>query len=172
MFMAELIGTAILLLLGCMGCIPEVDNPPAMHHMSSFSFGFVILLIIQGFGHISGAHLNPAVTIAAVLNNILTPKMGIVYVVAQFLGALFGFAILKELMPKDYVKPGFCMTLPHSLISHQQALIIETLITTILIMVVCAVWDKRNTDKPDSVPLRFAFIVVAISMVAVSLIIT
>lgn len=47
MFGAELIGTGLLLYLGCMGCVPEVDNPSAVHHMSSFSFGLVILLIIQ-----------------------------------------------------------------------------------------------------------------------------
>lgn len=47
MFCAELFGTGLLLYLGCMGCVPEVDNPPAFHHMSSLSFGLVILLIIQ-----------------------------------------------------------------------------------------------------------------------------
>lgn len=47
MFMSELIATAILMFLGCMGCVPEVDNPPAVHHMTSLSFGLVVLLIIQ-----------------------------------------------------------------------------------------------------------------------------
>ncbi|KAJ8942290.1 hypothetical protein NQ318_005608 [Aromia moschata] len=130
-------------------------------------FNFIILnFIFQGFGHISGAHLNPAVTIAAILNNLLTPMMGVVYVVAQFVGAISGFALLKILIPQDYTKPGFCMTLPHSLITTLQALAIETIITSVLIIVVCAVWDKRNADKPDSVPLRFGFVIVAISMVA------
>ncbi|KAJ8939117.1 hypothetical protein NQ314_011230 [Rhamnusium bicolor] len=47
MFMSESIGTGLLMFLGCMGCVAEVDNPPAVHHMSSLSFGLVVLLIIQ-----------------------------------------------------------------------------------------------------------------------------
>ncbi|XP_018572435.1 aquaporin-like isoform X2 [Anoplophora glabripennis] len=166
MFMSELIATGTLMFLGCMGCVPEVDNPPAVHHMSSLSFGLVVLLIIQGFGHISGAHLNPAVTICALLTNIVTPIMAVVYIIAQFIGAILGFALLKILIPKDYSKPGFCMTLPNTLLTTLQALAIETIITTILIIIICAVWDKRNADKSDSVPLRFGFVLVAISMVA------
>lgn len=61
------------------------------------------------------------------------------------------------------------MTLPHTLLTTLQALAIETIITTVLIIIVCAVWDKRNADKSDSVPLRFGFVIVAISMVAVSI---
>lgn len=45
---------------------------------------------------------------------------------------------------------------------------IETILTTVLILVCCAVWDRRNADKPDSTPLRFGFIISAIGMVAVS----
>ncbi|KAJ8976591.1 hypothetical protein NQ317_004689 [Molorchus minor] len=95
MFMAEVIGTGVLMFLGCMGCVTQVDDPPAVHHMSSLAFGLIILLIIQAFGHISGAHLNPAVTIAALLNNVMSLPMGVVYFIAQFIGAISGFALLK-----------------------------------------------------------------------------
>lgn len=46
-FMSELLGTALLMFLGCMGCAPQADDPPAVHHMSALSFGLVVLLIIQ-----------------------------------------------------------------------------------------------------------------------------
>lgn len=166
LFAAEFLGTGLMMFLGCMGCIPEVDTPPAVHHFGSLSFGLVILLIIQAFGHISGAHLNPAVTFAAVIMKLLSPTMAGVYILAQFAGAILGFGLLKVLMPADYYKDGFCMTLPHILLTPIQALAIEIIITATLIIVVCAVWDKRNEDKPDSVPLRFAFVVAGISMVA------
>ncbi|CAG9863152.1 unnamed protein product [Phyllotreta striolata] len=166
LFASEFLGTGLLMFLGCMGCIPQVDDPPAFHHLSSLSFGLVILLIIQAFGHISGAHLNPAVTFAAVFLKVVSPLMSLVYISAQFFGGILGFALLKLLMPADYWLDGFCMTLPHKLITPMQALAIETIITATLIIVVCAVWDKRNEDKQDSVPVRFALIVAAISMVA------
>ncbi|CAH1113825.1 unnamed protein product [Psylliodes chrysocephalus] len=92
--------------------------------------------------------------------------MSIVYISAQFFGAILGFALLKILMPADYWVEGFCMTLPHKLISPMQALVIEIIITTTLIIVVCAVWDKRNEANQDSTALRFGLIVAAISMVA------
>ncbi|KAG5882002.1 hypothetical protein JTB14_035289 [Gonioctena quinquepunctata] len=166
LFAAEVMGTGLLMFLGCMGCVTDVDSPPPSHHMSSLAFGLVILLIIQVFGHISGAHLNPAVTIAAVIMKVFSPIIGLVYVTAQFIGGFIGFALLKVLMPPAYFKDGFCMTLPHSLITPIQALAIEIIITTTLIIVVCAVWDKRNAHNSDSLPLRFGFVIVAISMVA------
>ncbi|CAH1129521.1 unnamed protein product [Ceutorhynchus assimilis] len=165
-FMAELIGTALLMFLGCMGCAPQADNPPAVHHMSSFSFGLVVLLIIQTFGHISGAHLNPAVTISTVIFRMLSPAMGAVYIAAQFIGAIFGFALLRVLMPQEWVVPGFCATKPHEQSTPMQALAIESIITCVLILVCCGVWDKRNEAKQDSTPARFGLIVAAISMVA------
>lgn len=165
-FMAEVIGTALLMFLGCMGCTPQADNPPAVHHMSSLSFGLVVLLIIQIFGHVSGAHLNPAVTISTVIFKMLSPAMGAVYIVAQFLGAIFGFALLRILLPAPWVVPGFCFTKPHADSTAMQCLAIELIITCTLILVCCGVWDKRNEAKQDSVPARFGFIICAISMVA------
>ncbi|XP_066259169.1 aquaporin AQPAn.G-like isoform X2 [Euwallacea similis] len=165
-FMSELLGTSLLMFLGCMGCAPQADNPPAVHHMSSLSFGLVILIIIQIFGHISGAHLNPAVTISTVILKRLSPLMALVYIMAQFLGATLGFALLKILMPQEWVVPGFCATKPHPKVTPMQALAIESLITCVLILVCCAIWDRRNAEKQDSVPSRFGFIIAAISMVA------
>ncbi|KAL1491229.1 hypothetical protein ABEB36_011858 [Hypothenemus hampei] len=164
--MSELLATALLMFLGCMGCIPQTDNPPAVHHMSALSFGLVVIVIIQIFGHVSGAHLNPAVTIATILLKMISPAMGVVYIVAQFIGAAFGFALLRVLMPQDWVVRGFCATQPHPKSTPQQALAIEIIITCVLILVCCGVWDKRNAQKQDSVPARFGFIIAGISMVA------
>jgi len=95
--------------------------------------------------------------------------MGVVYIAGQFLGATFGFALLKVLMPQDWVVPGFCATKPHSKSTPLQAVAIETIITCVLILVCCGVWDKRNENKQDSTAARFGFIVAGISMVAVSI---
>lgn len=45
-------------------------------------------------GHISGAHLNPAVTIGAVILGIKTIPTGILYAIAQFIGATIGYGLL------------------------------------------------------------------------------
>lgn len=61
-FIAEALGTAFLMFGGCMGCITWKE-PQA----NFFSFGLVVMILIQCYGHISGAHFNPAVTVAAVV---------------------------------------------------------------------------------------------------------
>lgn len=73
LFLAELIGTALLMFLGCMSCIPWNGPPNALQ--GSLAFGMVVMLIITIFGCVSGAHLNPAVTIATVVYNMLSVKV-------------------------------------------------------------------------------------------------
>lgn len=69
-FLGELLGTAILTFLGCMSCIPW--NGPPNPLQTSIAFGMIVMVIIQIFGCVSGAHLNPAVTIAAVVYDLLS----------------------------------------------------------------------------------------------------
>ncbi len=56
----------------------------------SFAFGFMILVLVSGFGSVSGGHINPAVTLALMLAKVCEVKRGIYYMVAQFAGALLG----------------------------------------------------------------------------------
>lgn len=64
-FIAEVLGTAFLMFGGCMGCIKWNDNHSDF--AGAVSFGLVVMTLIQCLGHISGAHFNPAVTVAAVI---------------------------------------------------------------------------------------------------------
>jgi len=177
---AELIGTALLLFIGCMGCITEYESMPVPHYMSALSFGLTVMLIIQCFGHISGAHLNPAVTMVTVILGILDISVAPMYLIGQFAGAVLGLGALKMLVPAEYVaqeiydarsntttsRLGLCTTAPHPKVSTMQALVIETVITAVLILVCCAIWDKRNEQKQDSVPLRFGLVIATIAIAA------
>ncbi|RZC34885.1 aquaporin NIP1-2-like [Asbolus verrucosus] len=166
MFVAELIGTGLLMFLGCLGCVNNYNEPTPTHHLGGITFGLTVMLIIQTFGHISGAHLNPAVTLGTLLFGIVKPMMAVVYIIAQFVGATLGFGLLKILASDKYVPEGFCVTTIDESLSPVQGLGIEIVITTVLILICCAVWDKRNANKPDSTPLRFGFAIAAISMAA------
>lgn len=69
LFLGELLGTALLLFLGCMGCISWGKEPNNLQVV--LTFGMVVMIIIQIFGCVSGAHLNPVVSIAAVVYGII-----------------------------------------------------------------------------------------------------
>lgn len=74
LFLSELLGTALLIFLGCMGCISWGPGTNSTLQMC-LSFGLVVMIIIQIFGCVSGAHLNPAVTIAAVIYDLIDVKV-------------------------------------------------------------------------------------------------
>jgi aquaporin related protein len=134
MFVAEVLGTGFLMFLGCMGCISSYDEPEQSHHFCGITFGLTVMLIIQSFGHISGAHLNPAVTIATVIFGILKPVMGLVYVIAQFIGATLGYGLLKILVPEKYAGDGFCVTTLNENISVIQVKINFTILLRFFIL--------------------------------------
>jgi len=177
--LAEFIGTAMLLFFGCMGCIS--DYYPAgtiTHFLPCLTFGLTVFVIIQIFGHISGAHLNPAVTIATIYMGMLEYHMIPIYIVPQFAGAFLGFAALKALVPAEYTaqevfdevtnttttRLGLCTTVPDPLLHSGQAFCMEMLATAVLILVCCSIWDKRNSMHHESLPLRFGFVVATLAM--------
>jgi len=73
MILAEVIGTGTLMFLGCMGCVGLDDVPSGFS--TAIVFGFTVMMIIQMFGHVSYALLNPAVVICAVFNNLISIKV-------------------------------------------------------------------------------------------------
>ncbi|XP_023177382.1 aquaporin-like isoform X2 [Drosophila hydei] len=169
-FFGEFAATAVLVYLGCMGCVnsSSIINSPLQ---CSLTFGFVVLICIQCFGCISGAHLNPAVTLASFIYELISWQMAILYFVAQILGGSIGYGLLVASMPKNMIcnsltPMGACVTSVASNITLWQAVIIEFLLTSILICVCCGVWDLRNADVQDSVPIRFGLTVSCIGIVA------
>lgn len=76
-FFAEIIGTGLLLFIGCTGCISWNGPPPSIN--SAITFGFAVMIVIQSFGAVSGAHLNPAVTVAAVCYRLISPPVNFAY---------------------------------------------------------------------------------------------
>lgn len=63
---AETLGTGFLLFGGCIGELTFDDNPPSTY-VAATAFGLVIMVTVQCIGHISGGHINPAVTLASVI---------------------------------------------------------------------------------------------------------
>ncbi|EDV56840.1 aquaporin isoform X1 [Drosophila erecta] len=166
-FLGELIGTGILVFLGCMGCV-KTDLFPNNHLQIVLNFGFAVLIAIQCFGCVSGAHLNPAVTVAAYVYDMVTLRMAFAYFAAQMLGAFIGYGLLMVLLPPPTltVGAGLCVTLPHATVNVGQAFGIEFVITSILVIVCCGVWDPRNSKFHDSVGIRFGLAIACLACAA------
>ncbi|MBO4854984.1 aquaporin [Candidatus Saccharibacteria bacterium] len=89
-YIAECIGTAILVLFGCgVAVITGGDIVP-----TALAFGLAIVAAAYAIGDISGCHVNPAVSLAMLLNKKLSGKQFCGYVIAQIIGALCGSLLL------------------------------------------------------------------------------
>jgi len=93
---AEAIGTAILVFIGA-GSVPLTvfltgNNPFGSAELStiSFAFAFAIFAAVYSVGHISGCHINPAVTLALLATRKIDGRTAVGYIGAQIVGAIFG----------------------------------------------------------------------------------
>lgn len=74
-FLAELFGTAILVFFSCSSCIKWSANGQLDNLQIIFSCGIAVLISVQIFGCVSGAHINPCVTIAALIYNMISVQV-------------------------------------------------------------------------------------------------
>ncbi|XP_011645118.1 aquaporin AQPAe.a-like isoform X1 [Pogonomyrmex barbatus] len=173
MFAAEIVGTGILLLFGCMGSIGSMGSASPSPLQTALAFGLTINLIIMMLGHVSGAHLNPAITIGAVIMGLKSIPTGVVYILGQLIGATMGYGALKMTTPAELFNDGnsnstagFCVTVIHPGISSVQGLLIEVFCTSCLLCAACATWDPRCAHITDSVALKFGLSVAVLSFTA------
>lgn len=168
--LGEIVGTAILILMGCMGCVGSMGIIPSPIQIA-LTFGVAVMIAIQCVGHISGAHINPAITVASViLGNKSLPIAGL-YIVAQCLGGLIGYGLLKLVTPQEFLHGGnpaetrsFCMTDVNRSLSVADGVLAEVLATGILVFFTCGIWDSRNANNTDSVAIRFGLCIAALCL--------
>ena len=89
-YLAEFLGTMFLVILGCGVAVSTNVNVVA----TSLAFGLAIVGLAYGISSISGCHVNPAVSLGMALTKKMSRKDFAGYLVAQFLGALVGAALL------------------------------------------------------------------------------
>lgn len=137
--LAEFIGTFILVFAGCGAIMLHSLAPQAMPvHMIAVVFGLVVMALIYALGHISGAHFNPAVTIAFAVEKRFAWSEVFGYILSQCLGGIAAIAILDLTLPETVT---FGETLPNIKlgIGIWQAFIWEFFLTFFLMFVVISV---------------------------------
>ncbi|XP_053323924.1 aquaporin-1 [Spea bombifrons] len=132
----------------------------------SLAFGLAIATMAQSVGHISGAHLNPAVTLGCLLSCQISILKAVMYIVAQCLGAVVATAILSGIT-SQIDKNSLGLNGLSEGVSAGQGLGIEIIVTFQLVLCVLAVTDKRRTDISGSVPLAIGLSVALGHLIAI-----
>jgi len=100
--LAELLGTFALVFAGTGAIVIDAASHGAIGHAGvALTFGLIVLAMIDTFGDVSGAHLNPAVTVAFAVAGRFAWREVAGYVLAQGFGALAASALLRSLFPAD-----------------------------------------------------------------------
>lgn len=134
--LAEFLGTFILVFAGTGAIVINAASQGAITHAGiALTFGLVVLAMIHTFGDVSGAHLNPAVTLAFAAARRFSWKGVPAYITAQVLGALSASLLLHLLFPQN---PAFLgATLPAG--SDTQSFVLELVLTAILMLTILSV---------------------------------
>ena len=134
-YVAEFIGTFTLVFAGTGAIvINEVSNGAITHVGIALTFGLVVLAMIYTLGGISGAHLNPAVTIGFWVSRRLRGHEVFPYIASQCAGALAASGLLRFLFPNSELLGS---TQPAG--SNTQSFVLEFLLTAILMFVILGV---------------------------------
>ncbi len=161
-FLAEFLGTFLLVLFGTGSAVvtlliadtitPNAGGIGILGGLGDWIaialvFGLTVMVCIYVFGKISGAHLNPAVTIGLFVTNNISFIDTIYYIIAQVIGAILGsFALFLCLGNPAVVIGGLGATAPGLGVSYFQAMFAEFLGTFFLMLVVMGVAVDKNAE--------------------------
>jgi aquaporin Z len=157
--LAEAIGTFVLVVMGSFAIVSATGIGQGSGGVitllvAPFGFGLGVLAAIILFGHVSGGHFNPAVTLAAVLDGRIDVMNGLAYWVAQGVGAVAAsFTILvlisKDLVPLTRNSPG---------VADLQAFGVEIILTAVFVGVIMTVTKRQPSWAPLVIALTLLMI--------------
>lgn len=134
-YYAEVIGTFALVFCGTGAIIIDQETSGAISHAGiAITFGLIVMVMIYALGPISGAHLNPAVTIAFSVAKRFPAKQIVPYIFSQAIGAVLASVVLKFLFTSNQFLGA---TLP--LGSELQSFVLESILTFFLMLVIIQV---------------------------------
>ena len=131
---SELFGTFALVFAGTAAIVVNDLSGQVTHVGVSLTFGLIVLSMIYALGDVSGAHLNPAVTIGFFLARRFSGRWVLPYVASQCVGALLASCLLRLLFPES---TALGATLPSG--PPLQSFILEVVLTLFLMFVILSV---------------------------------
>ena len=134
--LAEVLGTFGLVFTGCGAIVVNDITGGAIGHLGICTvFGLVVMAMVYSFGDVSGAHINPAVTISFWLAGRFPLKEVAPYVIAQIIGSTMACALLWYLFPADSTFLGATLVSD----TVMQSFVLEIAITFLLMLIIIMV---------------------------------
>lgn len=150
---AEFIATALFVFIGAGSVIAAMaasgnEMTTGALLCIAFAHGLAIMLLVSATANISGGHINPAVTIAAALTGEIGISKGILFIIAQVVGAIFGAFLLNIIVPDTYAGNLGAHGLGNLVDGTNSALLAEIILTFVLVFVIFATAiDKRGLSN-------------------------
>ncbi|HET9260227.1 MAG TPA: aquaporin [Acidimicrobiia bacterium] len=151
-YLAELMGTFVLVGLGSMGILAADavgETGAAKLILVAFAFGLALLAGIWAVGHVSGAHFNPAVTLAMLLDKRIALGDAIGYWVAQFAGGILGSLIILAVSGSRVAV--FATGTYYD--NYTTGLVSEIMLTAVFVWVILAVVRRGGNHAPAAIAL-------------------
>ena len=165
---AEFLGTMFLVIMACGSALApaKICNESGGSTVQiALGFGFSVATMVWVTAHVSGGHINPAVSFGFLVTRKLSIIKFLLYVVMQCLGAIIGAALLKGLI-KNEGTIGTSQLGPN--VDAGQGFGIELLITFVLVFTVFSCVDSGRSDIGGSVPLTIGMSIAMCHLWAVS----
>ncbi|MEE6472197.1 hypothetical protein FKM82_009530 [Ascaphus truei] len=145
---AEFLATLLFVFFGLGSALKWPSSLPTILQIA-LAFGLAIGTLVQSVGHISGAHINPAVTMAFLVGSHISILRAVFYIIAQVLGGLCGAGILYAVVPPNIRGNMAINTLSNST-GPGQAVAVEIILTFQLVLCIFASTDSRRSDNVGS----------------------
>ena len=159
--LAEFLGTFSLVFAGTGAIVIDAASHGAIGHAGvALTFGLVVLAMIYTFGDVSGAHLNPAVTVAFATARRLAWREVTGYVSVQLAGALSASLLLRYLFPEDRLLGA---TLPSG--GSGQSFVLEAVLTAILVLAILSV-STGSKEKGSTAGIAIGAVITLEAMFA------
>lgn len=156
-YIAEFIGTAVLVIFGCGSAVAAnalfgamgMGYPLAFTTLLiSFAFGLSIVAMAYSIGNISGCHINPAVSIAMLVSKRMSGKDFVGYVIAQLLGGIAGAALLSVIVGgRTALGANGFDKLSTFGIDMWGAILVEVILTFVFVIAILGVTEKVENSS-------------------------
>lgn len=142
-YVAEVIATFFLIFCGTGAMVINVESGGVISHLGvATAWGLVVMIMIFAYGRVSGAHMNPAVTLTLVLLKLHPKKELLPYFGAQLIGALLASITLRLLFPENEFLGA---SLPQG--SVWQSFVLEFILTFMLMIVILLTSQGRRIEQ-------------------------